>query len=165
MSESANGELVERIRAFLAAHSTLTLATVDDAGQAQAAALFYAAADDLNLYLLSSPNSRHSRNLRREPRVAATIQAGGQPWQQIRGLQIEGTLRPVEGVQETAKAARIYAARFEFLRGLLAGGSDLPVTLIGPVASSRFYVLRPAWIRLIDNSRGFGHKEEWRIGE
>lgn len=155
--------LRDRIAAFLAAHNTMTLATVGPDGAPQAAAVFYAADADLNLYFLSSPASRHSQNLAREPRVAATVQADGQAWQSIQGLQIEGTAHPVEAGRELAHAARVYAARFDFLRGLLEG-ADGPAALRGPLASTRFYVLRPAWIRLIDNTQGFGHKEEWRRG-
>ncbi|MCS6843767.1 MAG: pyridoxamine 5'-phosphate oxidase family protein [Caldilineales bacterium] len=154
--------LHERLAAFLAAHNTMTLATVGPDGAPQAAAVFYAADEDLNLYFLSSPSSRHSQNLALRPRVAATIQADGQAWQSIQGVQIEGTAHLVEGTRELAHAARVYAARFEFLRGLMEGGGEGPAALRGPLASSRFYVLRPSWVRLIDNTQGFGHKEEWR---
>jgi len=157
-----NRETKHTLLAFLAKHNSMTLATVGAGGQPQAAAVFYATGEDLQLYYLSSPNSRHSLNLLREPRVAATIHADGQAWQTIHGLQIEGTAEQVVSVHELARAIRVYASRFQFLKDLLTGGDDGPVTLRGPVASSRFYVLRPAWIRLIDNSRGFGHREEWR---
>jgi hypothetical protein len=151
----------DRLRWFLAAHTCMTLATMGPDGAPQAAAVFFAADEALNLYFLSSPSSRHSQNLTREPRVAATVHADGQAWQTIRGLQIEGTAHQVEVVGELAHAARVYAGRFEFLKGLLgASDANVPLVLRGPVASSRFYVLRPAWIRLIDNTQGFGHKEE-----
>ncbi len=151
----------DRVRTFLAEHNCMTLATVGPDGAPQAAAVFYAADEELNLYFLSSPTSRHSRNLAQQPTVAATIQADGQAWQAIRGLQIEGVAHQVENVRELAHAARVYVGRFEFLRGVLdATDADGPAVLRGPVASSRFYVLRPTWLRLIDNTQGFGHKEE-----
>lgn len=155
----------ERVRAFLVEHTTMTLATVGPAGEPQAAAVFYAADDRLDLYFLSSSSSRHSQNLLRDARIAATIYADGQAWQSIRGLQIEGAARPVEGPLALAHAARTVARRYDFLRGLLGDGGEGPVALRGPVASSRFYVLRPAWIRLIDNSQGFAHKEEWTFDD
>lgn len=162
--ELAPPPLEARIRAFLAAHNSMTLATVGSDGAPQAAAVFYAAGDDLSLYFLSSPRSRHSENLAAEPRVAATVHADGQAWQAIQGLQIEGRAFLVDGVRETAHAARIYAGRFDFLAGLL-DNTDGPTILRGPVASSRFYVLRPRWIRLIDNTLGFGHREELSLGD
>jgi len=143
----------------------MTLATTGPGGEPQAAAVFYATDEKLNLYFLSSPSSRHGRNLRQDPRVAATVQADGQPWREIRGLQIEGTARETEGARETARAAGVYGLRFQFLRGILgnegagpeAGGSSV---LRSVLAESRLHVLQPMWIRLIDNTAGFGHKEE-----
>ena len=152
---------LERVKAFLAAHNTMTLATTGLDSGPQAAAVFYAADDQLNLYFLSSPSSRHSQNLMRDARVAATVHSDGQAWQKIRGVQIEGSVQLVEDARILGEAVWTYAGRYDFLRGLLDDGGDGPPALRGPVASSRFYLLRPAWIRLIDNSQGFAHKEEW----
>ncbi len=161
-------DLRNRVQDFLRHHTTMSLATVSPEGLPQSAAVFYATDDDLNLYFLSEPNSRHGCNLKQNPRAAVTIHADGQAWQEIRGLQIEGTVDWVAGLGQTALAAKVYATRFDFLKGLLdaAGGSfrsdasDEAVTLSGALAGSRFLVLRPTWIRLIDNTLGFGHKEE-----
>ncbi len=153
-------DLRRRIADLLAAHTTMTLATIGPDGAPQAAAVFYAHDDDLNLYFLSEPTTRHGRNVAVNPRAAATIQADGQDWQQIYGLQIEGTVALVEGTRELAHAIQVYSARFDFLTGLLAGTAEGPRELIGPLARSRFYVLRPSWIRLIDNRVRFGHKAE-----
>ncbi len=158
-------EELERVKAFLDAHNTMTVATVGSRGEPQAAAVFYAADERLNLYFLSSASSRHSQNLLRDARVAATIYADGQAWQAIRGVQIEGAVELVEDVTMQAQAARTYAGRYDFVRGLLNDGGDGPVALRGPVASSRFYLLRPVWMRLIDNTLGFGHKEEWTFDD
>lgn len=156
-------DLYSRIHAFLTGHSTMTLATSGADSAPQAAAVFYAADEALNLVFVSSPNSRHSLNLAQRPRVAATIQADNQAWQAIRGLQIEGAAHKVDGAAELAQAVKIYAGRFDFLRSLLDGETGGPAALRGPLASSRFYILRPAWIRLIDNTQGFGHHEELRL--
>lgn len=159
-----SGNLRERLRTYLAAHNSMTLATVGPDAAPQAAAVFYAADEALNLYFLSSPTSRHSQNLLRQPRVAATVHADGQAWQAIQGLQIEGTASQVEDAAELAHALWVYAGRFEFVRGLLVDASEAgPAALRGPVASSRLYVLRPSWIRLIDNTQGFGHQEELEL--
>ncbi|MCS7221010.1 MAG: pyridoxamine 5'-phosphate oxidase family protein [Anaerolineae bacterium] len=156
-------DLRRRIAELLAMHTTMTLATIGPDGAPQAAAVFYAHDDDFHLYFLSEPVTRHGRNVAADPRVAATIQADGQDWQRICGLQIEGIVALVEGAQELAHAIRVYSARFDFLAGLLAGAAEGPRVLIGPLARSRFYVLRPSWIRLIDNRVRFGYKEELRL--
>jgi uncharacterized protein YhbP (UPF0306 family) len=158
-------ELRPRLLEFLRRHDTMTLATTGPGGEPQAAAVFYAADEELNLYFLSDPSSRHARNLREEPHVAATVQADGQPWREIRGLQIEGAAREIVGAREIVRAAGVYGLRFEFLRELLdihaaPGGDAGAIVLQGALAANRFHALRPTWIRLIDNTEGFGHKEE-----
>lgn len=166
-------DLRERLEDFLRRHTTMSLATVSPEGLPQSASVFYAADDGLNLYFLSSPNSRHCVNLKQNPQAAATIHADGQAWQEIRGLQIEGAVDWVTGVVQTTQAAKAYVARFDFLKGLLdaaggisrGGGTDEVITLSGALSGSQFLVLRPTWIRMIDNTRGFGHKEEIRIDE
>ena len=123
----------------------MSLATVSPEGLPQSAAVFYAVDEGLNLYFLSSPASRHCCNLKQNARAAATIHADGQAWQKIRGLQIEGTVDQVVGLSQTARAVKVYAARFEFLKGLLDTASRglsnaATVTLSGALSSSRFYV-------------------------
>jgi hypothetical protein len=148
-----------RIAALLDAHTTLTLATADASGAPAAAAVFYArdqrAGGDgaLCLYFLSEPDTRHGRRLLANPAVAATIQADGQDWRRIRGLQLEGRAAMLDGA-EALLAAAIYGRRFAFIAA--RGAAELA----GPLARARFWRIQPAWIRLIDNTVRFGHHEE-----
>src|SRR5689334_17203207 len=100
------------ILAFLAAQSTLSLATVDDSGHPQVAPLFYVSDDALNLYWLSSSTSRHSVNLAAKPRVAATIYPEVWAWTEIRGLQIEGNAHSVTDTAEGERILTLYRAKF-----------------------------------------------------
>lgn len=155
--------LRERIAAFLAEHSTVTLATVGADGLPAAAAVFYAHDPALNLYFLSEERTAHSQNLLRHPAVAAAIQADGQDWRSIRGLQLRGTVHPAAGA-EVAHAATVYGRKYAFVGALLAGQAG-PAALTGPLARARFWVLRPAWVRLVDNTVQFGFKEELVLDE
>ena len=152
------GALRRQIDTFLAEHTTLTVATVGAGGTPAAAAVFYAHDADLNLYFLSEASTQHGSNMTGGSGVACTIQADGQDWRRIRGLQLWGWGVPVTptGIPHATAA---YSRKFAFVGVLLAGAQALGV-LAGPLARARFWVLRPAWIRLIDNSRGFGFKEE-----
>ncbi len=155
--------LAERIRAFLDAHTTLTLAThTSEAGPA-AAAVFYAADDRLNLYFLSEERTEHGQNLLANGQVAGTIQADGQDWRAIKGLQLRGTARIVT-VAEFPHAAALYGRRFAFVGALLAGQAG-PIALAGPLAKARFWVLKPTWLRLIDNTVRFGYREELHLDQ
>ncbi len=147
-------ELRERIRQFLADHTTLTLATVAEDGRPQAAPLFFAEMDDLSLVFISERKSRHSRNVSRDDRIAATIYADGQVWQSIQGVQLEGSCRALSG--RAARAAReVYLAKYAFI----AQNNVLAMML----KLVTFYEIKPRWIRLVDNSQGFGHKEELHL--
>ena len=148
--------LIERIHAFLAEYNTLTLAMAGPDGQPHACALFYAAGPDLTLYFLSDPKTLHARRLKDGARVAATIEANNQDWRSIRGLQLHGFAGPCIEPDEEEVAREVYGARFPFISTV--------ETLAGPLSSARYYKIVPDWIRLIDNSRGFGHKEEWERG-
>jgi uncharacterized protein len=154
----------ERIGKFLAGHNTLALATVGEDGAPAAAAVFYAHDATFNLYFLSEERTVHGRNLAASPKAAGTIQADGQDWRAIQGLQLHGTAVLVPP-NEFAHAASVYARKFAFVAALLAGSGAAsgPAALTGPVARARFYVLRPDWLRLVDNTVRFGYKEELRL--
>jgi uncharacterized protein YhbP (UPF0306 family)/ADP-ribose pyrophosphatase YjhB (NUDIX family) len=152
-NEQVMDEFKLRVKQFLATHTTLTLATLAADGHPQAAPLFYAEMDDLSLIFVSEQKVRHSQNVARDNRVAVTIYADGQQWQTIRGLQLEGTCTAVSG--EAAEAARAaYLTKYPFIAA--------DPLLAGMLQRITFYKISPTWLRLIDNSQGFGHKEEWR---
>lgn len=143
----------KHIREFLASHTTMTLATVAEDCRPQAAALFYAELKDLSLVYISEKKVRHSQNLQRDARAAATVYADGQQWEGIQGLQIEGTCHSLAGREaEAARAA--YVKKYPFIQSSLLLEAALRI--------STFYRLTPEWMRLTDNREGFGHKEEWR---
>ncbi len=135
---------------FLQEHQTLTLATVGPDGTPHAAALFYAYTEDLRLIFLSAPDTQHAQHIGNSAPVAVTIQADGQDWRRIIGLQLHGIAGPAD-----ENARRIYLARFSFI-----ARTESLVQLLRGV---RFYVIMPTWVRLIDNRLGFGHKQEWHF--
>jgi uncharacterized protein YhbP (UPF0306 family) len=152
-AEDLRGEIL----GFARAHHVLTLATCGPEGPC---ALFYAADDELNLYFISSPGTQHCRLLAAQPRVAVAIHGMEHDWKRIRGLQIDATAGPVEEL-ERERVESLYLERFPALRPLLAGaGSADDRAVAGRYAFSGFYRIAPARIRLIDNARGFGWREE-----
>ncbi len=145
---------------FLAAQTTLTLATTNGDGSAHACDLFYARRDESPLYFLSDPGTRHIENIAREPRVSATIHGPVNGWQEIRGVQIVGAARRVEEATERARAYDLYVAKYPFVQQWLRSADALGKKheTLGLV---ELYELTPRWIRWIDNAQSFGHKEEW----
>jgi uncharacterized protein YhbP (UPF0306 family) len=140
---------LQTIRKFLEAQSTLALATIDANGNPQVAPLFYVSDDALNLYWLSSYTSRHSMNLTARERVAATVYPEAWHWTAIRGLQIEGAAYSVTDETTRQDILARYYQKF-----------DLPPGFETIIADSTLYVLKPSWVRWLDNGVRFGYKSE-----
>jgi uncharacterized protein YhbP (UPF0306 family) len=142
----------ERLVVYLREHRVATLA-VEATGQPHAAAVFYAADDDLGLVFVSDPLSRHGQALLALGTVAGTVQSDRQEWHEITGVQFHGNVRQLAGA-ERGRGWELYTARFPFLL------TD-NVVLTGALAKSALWKIEPDWMRLIDNRLGFGHKEDW----
>lgn len=150
---SAARALQDKTLAYLADHHVMTLATHGPEGL-WAAAVFYAE-DDFDLLFLSAATTRHARNLAANPAAAATIQRDYRDWPEIKGVQLEGTVERLEGAERAAAIAR-YGRKFP----LVAGAAKAPAMIARALARVAWYRLRPTRLYLIDNSLGFGHRDE-----
>ena len=150
----------DQIAAFLAEQTTLTLATTNADGSAHSCDVFYAQDGDLILYMLSDPKTQHVQNMLRTPHVSATVHGVSRGWEKIRGAQIVGDAERVTVTAERLRAFGLYVAKYPFVRQWLASADDLgqATKKIGTV---ELYKLKPRWLRWIDNTQGFGNKEEW----
>jgi len=152
-TKDSEAALRAAIEAFLDAHHTVSLATVDDQGAPHAANVLYAS-EGLALYWMSDIETRHSRHIEVRQRVTATVAPDYADFRQIRGLQIFGTARRLAGIESFATARRM-VSRYGFLAELANG----PAALRAAFEKAGFYCLDPARITLIDNTKGFGHKQ------
>jgi uncharacterized protein YhbP (UPF0306 family) len=138
---------------YLAQHHVMTLATQGGDGP-WAAALFYVRDGD-DLIFLSSPSSRHCRDLALQPRCAATIQGDADDWRAIQGVQIEGRVSELQGVGR-ARAQQLYGERFPF-----AKPGSAPAAIVLALARVHWYRLRMSRLYFIDNLRGFGKRQQF----
>jgi uncharacterized protein YhbP (UPF0306 family) len=138
---------------YLAGHRVMTLATHGADGP-WAAAVFYAS-DGFNLYFVSSPASRHSRNLAAHAAVAATVQEDYLEWREIKGIQLEGTVEQLSGAEE-ASARKLYGMKFP----LAANLGSAPAAIAAAFAKVRWYKLGAARAYFVDNAAGFGHRDQ-----
>ncbi|RAI42581.1 pyridoxamine 5'-phosphate oxidase family protein [Rhodoplanes roseus] len=145
--------LSARVAGFLDLHHVMSLATVGPSGP-HAVNLFYAR-DGLALVWVSEAGARHSLELEAERAVAATIAADTADFTAVRGVQMHGRARRVDDPAETVRLRGLLADRYTFLKRLDA----LPERLRDAVARVSLYRLDPDQVVLIDNARGFGHKE------
>ncbi len=158
MSGPSPFPLPAEVQAFLERHTTLTLATMAPGGHPAAAPLFYALLADGTLVFLSEAHTAHVRHLRHHPPVALAVYQDGQPWDRIQGLQARGEAFPLPDAR-VPEAWDAYAQRFPFLQSVRG---DAAHPLRAALARVGWYGIRLTWVRLIDNTRGFGWKAEWQ---
>lgn len=138
---------------YLRGHQVMTLATVGKDG-VWATAVFYAN-DRFDLYFLSAGHTRHAQNFRHQPHIAATIQEDYKDWPEIKGIQLEGDVQQLGGEAREAAIA-LFLARYPFL-------AEAPPPLPTALTKVNWYRLRPTRFYFIDNSQGFGHRDEVEI--
>lgn len=136
--------------AYLQGHHVVTLATAGPEG-IWAAAVFYAS-DDFTLYFLSAGHTRHATAIAANPRVAATIQQDYRDWPAIKGIQLEGRATQLAGSARD-DAIALYRQKYPFI------AQPIPA-LVTALAKVNWYRLQPERLYFIDNSKGFGHRDE-----
>ena len=139
--------------AYLQSHHVMTLATQGPT-DLWAAAVFYVS-DEFTLYFLSSPTSRHSQNLEFSGRVAATIQEDIDDWRAIQGIQMEGQVQRIGG-EEQARTLLRYGQKFPLVGNLAAA----PAEIVKAMSRIAWYKITPERLFFVDNSQGFGHRDE-----
>ena len=130
----------------------MTLSTCSPDGAPHAAAVYFVCRDQpvLHLYFFSEDASQHGHDLAANSRAAVTMYPECFDWQDIRGIQMRGEAHPVPRGAEWDQAWQAYQEKFPFTLQF----SEL-------VARNQLYVFSPEWIRVVDNRRGFGFKQEW----
>jgi len=154
MTELSNdGDLVWRIRQFLDANHVMSLATIGAAGP-HAANLFYAR-EGLALIWVSDAETRHSSDLAGNTTAAATIAPDVADYRAVKGIQITGNAHRVAEAGERRRLLGLLGQRYPFLAAM----ADGPEQMQNAFEKAGVYRLTPSRIVLIDNARGFGHKE------
>lgn len=137
---------------YLASHRVMTLATHGEEGP-WAAAVFFANVG-FDLYFLSSPGSRHIRNLAAVPAAAATVQEDYEDWRAIKGVQLEGSVEELSG-ESAMRAQLLYGEKFPIVRAT----ESTPTPITAALEKVRWYRLAAKCAYFIDNAAGFGHRD------
>jgi uncharacterized protein YhbP (UPF0306 family) len=147
-----NRKRLQRVVDFLETETTLALSTAAKDGCPCVAPLFYLPREGARLFWFSSPASRHSRNLRENPRAAGTVYCRTGDWKKIRGVQMRGSASRVSDPALRRAVAKEYKERFH-----------LGTLFATAISKSTLYCFQPEWVRYIDNSRRFGYKFEMSL--
>lgn len=142
----------DQVLDYLASHHVMTLASSSPQGP-WAAAVFYVNSG-FTLTFLSSQRSRHAGDLAADPRGAAAIHEDYSDWPDIKGIQLEGKVRMLSGSDRLEAVAR-YAKKFPVVRPDRA-----PELIRAALERVAWYQLVPERCFFVDNSQGFGHRDE-----
>jgi uncharacterized protein YhbP (UPF0306 family) len=143
--------LRSQLYVFLNRHHVLNMSYIA-AGAPAACAVWFATTEALTMYYVSSFKTHHGSTLKSGGQVAFTVQKDDQDWRLIMGVQGKGYCTPVTPEQRNI-AWETYSKRFPFV---IQPFADLAQAL----SAITLWSIRPTWLRLIDNTKGFGHKEE-----
>ncbi len=141
----------QQLQTYLQKHTVLTLATTGPAG-VWAAALYYVN-KGATFYFLSAPHTRHSQNVAQNPQIAATIQENYSNWEEIKGVQLEGTCTLVPA-EKREQVINLYAQKFPII------GDSTPPQIAKALDKINWYQIRPKTLYFINNSKGLGHREQ-----
>jgi len=148
----------EKLREFVAGEKTADLGTISPAGALNVSPVFYWSDKQLRIYWLSASKSEHSQNVAERADVALAIHCHAAEWREIRGVQMKGAVRIVEG-KEREKILKSYKKHF-----------DLGAVFQLAILASTLYCFEPRWMRMTDNTQFFGEKfeltlfdKEWKV--
>lgn len=131
----------KRIVSFIARHHVLTLATATSEGMPYCAACFYAYDKARNVIVFTSDdNTTHAQQMAANSRVACAINLETRVVGKVQGLQICGTVR-----RGAVEDKMVYIKRFPY----------------AAVAPLNIWVVEPDFMKLTDNTLGFGKKLIW----
>lgn len=138
-------DLRARAKEVLAQTHVMTLAVHDEAG-VWAADVIFVYDDELRLYWISDPDTRHSRAIEADGEAAATITASTKSKEPDFGLQLAGKVQRLSGPRPEPMAKH-FGKR----------GRSLPEESENPFEGLAWYEFESHTIHLIDEANfGFG---------
>jgi uncharacterized protein YhbP (UPF0306 family) len=143
-------------------HHTVTISTRDNES-VWSATVFYVSDSSLNLFFLSAEKSKHIQQINFNKNVSATIYKDQKDWEKIKGIQLTGEVTKIDGVKRD-EVINNYLSKYDFLQRVMNSPLNENEKKIGSqFRTIPFFILKPNFIRLIDNSIVFGHKEEIQL--
>ena len=158
-SSTPNVEELTALAGHLAAEqTTMTLATArDDA--AWAAPVYYVFFKSA-FYFLSAPESRHIKEALENGRASSAVYASGTTWQEIRGLQMSGSVQAVESNLEAIQVLRAYLKKFPFTKDFFKKNTSVDPENFWERFGVKLYQFKPTLVYYLDNRIRFAFREE-----
>lgn len=148
-------KIEQLIREYLKEAKMMQLATAEGS-QPWACSVWFASDEDLNIYWFSSTTRQHSVEIRKNPKVAATICLPQSPADVPRGLQLKGLAGELNNPKDIAKARSVYEGR-------IFDAKTVDSLMVHPEKPHRFYRIWPNLIVLFDAVNFPDEsRQEWR---
>jgi len=151
-------ELKDLAGQLVAQQTTMTLATAAG-GLAWAAPVYYVFVTPA-FYFLSAPTSRHIEEALQSGQASAAIYAAASTWQEIRGLQMSGAIKPVAAGLEALQALRAYLKRYPFTKEFFKENAPLDLESFARRFGVKLYKFIPTRVYYLDNQIKFAFREE-----
>jgi uncharacterized protein YhbP (UPF0306 family) len=161
MQEVSPKELAKQAERLLRDQFTMTLAT--SSGDEPWAAPVYYVYHRKRQYFFSSPRSRHIVEALAKGRAAAAVFVESNSWQEIRGLQMSGTVNLVPPGMEALRALVAYIRKFPLVKEFFSPGEVIAMEGFEQRFNVRFYRFTPQVVYYVDNSVKFGFRQEVRL--
>jgi uncharacterized protein len=155
-------ETRKRAEELLASQTTMTVSTARE--NAPWAAPVYYVNRDFRFYFFSDPSSRHVQEAMESGSAAAAVFRPSSKWQEIRGIQMSGTITPIGAGLEAVSAVRAYLKKFPFTSDFFDSGQELDVDGFMKRFRVRLYLFRPSVLLYMDNSVAFSFRQEVLLG-
>jgi len=134
---------IKKIEKFLNKHHVLTLATSSEDG-VYCSNLFYVYDEiDKAFVVASDETTEHIQHLKNSLHVAGSVVLETKTVGKIEGIQFKAEMYKSENERESS----LYFSKFPYAK----------------VMNPTFYVISLKWIKLTDNTLGFGKKLIWEI--
>jgi uncharacterized protein YhbP (UPF0306 family) len=147
-------KILESIRKILQENTLLSLATNNKSSSSSICSVYYAYDKSLNFYFWSEKGSRHSKNIGKGAKVAASVLDTSQAWGgNLKGLKIYGKARELKA-SESGTGAAAYLEKFPKSKEIVKSPEDFSKF------GSRLYCIIPEKIVVLDEET-FG-KDEYK---
>jgi uncharacterized protein YhbP (UPF0306 family) len=143
---------------LMRAESTMTLGTARG-NIAWCAPIYYIYVKHC-FYFFSDPASRHIQESLANTQASSAIYAPASTWQEIRGVQMSGSVENISPGLEAIEVVRAYLKKFPFTKDFFSPGQALNLSAFTSRFRVKLYRFKPSLIYYMDNSIRFGFREK-----
>ncbi|HUN61007.1 MAG TPA: pyridoxamine 5'-phosphate oxidase family protein [Candidatus Sulfotelmatobacter sp.] len=137
---------------------TLVLAIADPAPWSAPVCYLYSHG---HFYFFSHPESRHIRGAASQRLCAASLYRESDNWQDLEGLQMEGTVQHIHTGKAAFDVLPAYLAKFPTVKhSFLPPGSALNLTSFCKLVHAELYAFTPTLVFYFNNREGFASRRD-----